>query len=147
MKKSKGLWLVGLAAGLCGQVHAQEKGVLGFWKEPEGSVIRVETCGNAVCAVLAVISPTAPARVDGKNPEASLRGRSLCGLRIGDGFQLKTATRAESGKLYDPKSGKTYSGRMESDGDELKLRGYIGVSLLGRTEKWKRVAPMQTCTR
>ena len=128
-------------------LHAQQTGVLGYWKEPGGSVIHVEACGNEVCAVLASISPSAPARVDGQNPDVTLRGRSLCGLRLGEGFQLSTPTRAEGGRLYDPKSGRTYRGRMESHGDELSLRGYIGFSMLGRTEKWSRTSAVATCER
>ena len=108
-------------------------------------MIRVEPCGDAVCAVLVQISPTAPGRVDANNPDAALRTRSLCGLRIGSGFQLKSETRAERGTLYDPKSGKTYRGSMESQGDQLNLRGYIGFSFLGKTERWNRAKPEATC--
>ncbi len=40
------------------------------------------------------------------------------------------------GTVYDPKSDKTYKGKMWRDGDNLKLRGYIGISLLGRSSTW-----------
>lgn len=126
---------------------AQEQGVEGFWKEPGGSVIHVEPCGDTLCATLVQISPAAPARVDGKNPDAALRQRTLCGLHIGEGFHIVTPTRAEGGTLYDPKSGKTYHGTLTSRGDQLDLRGYIGFSLLGRTEHWTRTPRAATCTR
>jgi uncharacterized protein (DUF2147 family) len=43
------------------------------------------------------------------------------------------------GKIYDPENGKTYSCKMVLDGEQyLKVRGYIGISLLGRTEIWTR---------
>jgi uncharacterized protein (DUF2147 family) len=39
----------------------------------------------------------------------------------------------------DPKSGKTYKCSMDFDGkDTLKVRGFIGISLIGRTQTWKR---------
>jgi uncharacterized protein (DUF2147 family) len=43
------------------------------------------------------------------------------------------------GSLYDPESGNTYSGNiiMKPDG-ALTLRGYIGISLFGRSEDWTR---------
>ncbi len=46
------------------------------------------------------------------------------------------------GKIMDPNNGKTYKcNAWFEDGnmDELKLRGYIGVSALGRNQTWKRV--------
>lgn len=44
------------------------------------------------------------------------------------------------GKLLEPKSGKIYNGkaRLSPDGNRLKLRGYMGVSLLGRSVVWIR---------
>jgi uncharacterized protein (DUF2147 family) len=44
----------------------------------------------------------------------------------------------EDGKIYDPKNGKTYSCKMTLEGNELKVRGYVGFSLLGRTTVWTR---------
>lgn len=44
------------------------------------------------------------------------------------------------GKILDPKNGKLYKCYVTLDGnDKLKLRGYIGFSLIGRTEYWYRV--------
>lgn len=128
-------------------LSGQEKGVLGYWKEPGGSVIHVDRCGTDVCATLVSISPAAPSRVDGKNPNHELQGQSLCGLQLGEGFHLVSAIRAEGGTLYDPKSGKTYHGVMTSNGNALDLRGYIGLSIFGRTERWTRIAAVNACTR
>lgn len=45
-----------------------------------------------------------------------------------------------NGRILDPKSGKIYKCVVELQGqDKLKVRGYIGVSLLGRTQVWERV--------
>ena len=55
---------------------------------------------------------------------------------FGHSFSDKKYT---EGKIYDPKSGKTYSGQItQSDTNTLKLRGYIGVSLIGRSTIWTR---------
>jgi uncharacterized protein (DUF2147 family) len=40
------------------------------------------------------------------------------------------------GTVYDPKSGNTYKAKMWRDGKNLKLRGYIGISLFGRSSQW-----------
>lgn len=47
----------------------------------------------------------------------------------------------ESGAILDPHNGKTYKlkGTLSADGKTLSLRGYIGVSLLGRNQTWKRI--------
>jgi uncharacterized protein (DUF2147 family) len=44
------------------------------------------------------------------------------------------------GKILDPKNGKLYKCSITLDGaDKLKIRGYIGVSMFGRTQYWQRV--------
>jgi uncharacterized protein (DUF2147 family) len=46
----------------------------------------------------------------------------------------------EGGAIYDPKSGNTYSLTCKlTDKNTLQLRGYMGISLLGRTDIWTRV--------
>jgi uncharacterized protein (DUF2147 family) len=42
------------------------------------------------------------------------------------------------GTIYDPKNGKTYSCKMTCKGKKLDIRGYIGISLIGRTTTWER---------
>ena len=47
----------------------------------------------------------------------------------------------------DPGSGSTYTCNIALDGDDrLRLRGYVGIPLLGRTTTWTRVgAEKQLC--
>lgn len=113
-------------------------GVLGDWERPSKAVLRFHPCCSDVCATIIRLSPTNPRKTDSRNPDASLRGRPLCGLDVGTGFRQVDANHLVGGHLYDPVSGKTYSGSAVSDGDEVKLRGYIGISWLGRTEIWHR---------
>jgi uncharacterized protein (DUF2147 family) len=76
---------------------------------------------------------------DGKNPDAGKRNRPLCGLTIGTGFAQKDGDHAVGGKLYDPESGRTYSGTITLvNGSTLKLHGYLGLPVFGRTEEWHR---------
>ena len=45
----------------------------------------------------------------------------------------------DGGTVYDPKTGNTYSVSLEFDGgNTLKVRGYLPVSGIGRTEVWTR---------
>ena len=75
---------------------------------------------------------------DEKNPDASLKKRTLKGVVI-----LKDMTYDngiwKNGTIYDPESGNTYKAtiKLKSDGN-LTLRGYIGVPALGRNSVWTR---------
>ena len=144
---SKRFAVLSLYVVLAHTLAAQDSGVQGYWKEPGGSVIHVETCGSSLCATLVAISPSAPSRMDGMNPDKSLRTRTLCGQRIGEDFHLTSDAKAEGGTIYDPKSGKTYHGILTAHGDTLNLRGYIGLALFGRTETWTRTGRTETCQR
>ncbi len=118
----------------------------GHWITPDKSIVQVFECGQQLCVRIETIAPKDAPRTDVSNPDTTLRSRPLCGLTIGTAFTLDGSDRAKDGKVYDPESGKTYSAQMQGSGDALKLRGYIGVALLGRTETWHRVtAPVPAC--
>ncbi len=77
--------------------------------------------------------------LDVNNPDKSKRKNPIIGLQIISGFEFNTEDSIwENGKIYDPESGKTYSCNIKKEGNKLKVRGYIGFSLLGRTEIWTK---------
>jgi len=80
------------------------------------------------------------AKTDRHNPDPSLRGRPLLGLQLLRGLRQTGGSTFKGGTIYDPESGRTYrcQARLTDDGT-LRFRGYIGVSLLGRTTIWTRV--------
>ena len=79
------------------------------------------------------------ADTDEKNPDPALRSRKLVGLEIFRGFSYDGDGRWSRGFIYDPNSGKTYRCKLNLvDRDTLEVRGFIGISLIGRTETWKR---------
>jgi uncharacterized protein (DUF2147 family) len=77
-------------------------------------------------------------KVDENNPDANLKKRPLLGLQILSGFDKDEDNKYINGSIYDPKNGKTYSCKMTYKGKTLDIRGYIGISLLGRTTVWER---------
>ena len=78
-------------------------------------------------------------KTDLKNPDPNLRKRTILGLEILKDFVFDDGKWTD-GSIYDPKSGKTYSCTLTlKDNGELSMRGYIGISLIGRSETWKRV--------
>ncbi len=55
------------------------------------------------------------------------------------GFKFDGQEAWEEGNVYDPKSGKGYDRTMKiDDKGNLAVRGFIGISLIGRTEIWQR---------
>jgi uncharacterized protein (DUF2147 family) len=78
-------------------------------------------------------------KLDEKNSKAGMRSRPVMGLPILSHFEKKDDKTYSDGEIYDPKNGKTYSSTITYRSDkELGIRGYIGVSLIGRTTKWTR---------
>ena len=83
---------------------------------------------------------------DRNNPNPALRDRSLKGITFLWGFTYDpNKNRWKDGKVYDPNNGKTYDAKLSlaKNGRTLKMRGYIGVSLFGRTAEFERVAPAE----
>jgi uncharacterized protein (DUF2147 family) len=77
-------------------------------------------------------------RVDIKNPDKNQQNQPLIGLVILKNFRFNDGA-WNDGKIYDPESGKTYSCNLSlKDNNTLKIRGYVGISLLGRTETWTK---------
>lgn len=72
--------------------------------------------------------------------EGPYHNKSLKGLTIVKGLKNTGGTSYDSGSILDPKSGKTYKlkGTLTDGGKKLELRGYIGVSALGRNQTWIR---------
>ncbi|MBR9976182.1 MAG: DUF2147 domain-containing protein [Bacteroidetes bacterium] len=79
-------------------------------------------------------------KVDKENPEEKQRSRPILGMVMLLDFEYDEDLVWEDGDIYDPKNGKTYSCKMtlSEDGRSLDVRGYIGISLIGRTQTWTR---------
>lgn len=67
-------------------------------------------------------------------------GKEIIGLEILKDFKAVSETKLEDGKITDPSNGKVYSCKIEliENGEKLKVRGFVGISLLGRTQVWQR---------
>jgi uncharacterized protein (DUF2147 family) len=77
-------------------------------------------------------------KLDTKNPDPAKKKNKILGLYNLRGFVYKGST-WEDGLIYDPDSGNDYSCIMTllPDGT-LKVRGYVGISLIGKTQIWNR---------
>ena len=79
-------------------------------------------------------------RRDKNNPDASKRDQPIIGLVVLRDFQYVGDHSWKKGTIYDPETGKTYKCNitLKEDGT-LKVRGFIGVSVVGRNSLWTRV--------
>jgi uncharacterized protein (DUF2147 family) len=79
-------------------------------------------------------------RIDRENPDPALRDRPILGLVIMRGVIFDGRDAWAKGRVYGPENGKEYRGRMTlTSPDVLSLRGYVGLPVFGRTERWTRV--------
>jgi len=80
------------------------------------------------------------AKVDTENPDEALRSQPIIGMTLMRDFRYDGKGLWHKGTIYDANNGKTYKSKMRlTDDGILKVRGFIGFSLLGRTEEWTRV--------
>lgn len=66
------------------------------------------------------------------------KNRPILGMEIIRGLK-KDGDEFTDGSITDPKSGKTYKCTIKRNGDQLNVRGYLGFSLIGRTQTWQKV--------
>lgn len=79
-------------------------------------------------------------KIDKNNPDKIKKTLPLLGLSNLLGFVYMGNNTWEEGTIYDPENGKTYSCIIKMDNvNTLKVRGYIGIQMVGRTDIWKRV--------
>jgi uncharacterized protein (DUF2147 family) len=120
--------------------------VLGTWLNgtKRGQIQVYKQGGTYFGKIVWLIEPTDPKtgkpRTDAKNPDASRKSRALLNLNIMYNFKYDGGNLWSDGKIYDPESGKEYNCKMTlTNPNTLEVRGYMGISLLGKTQTWTRV--------
>jgi uncharacterized protein (DUF2147 family) len=131
--------LISVAIFICTISNAQDQ-ALGMYFTPEkDGKIQIYKEGNKYFGKIVPINNNN--RKDINNPDEKLRSQPLAGLAFMKNFEYN-GKEWENGTIYDPDNGKTYSSSMwfeNNDYSKLKVRGFIGFSLLGRTAVFERV--------
>jgi len=116
---------------------------VGLWKTEDAQIEIFEADGKLsgkIAALNKEYTSDGIEKTDISNPDPAKRSRPLIGLVFMTGFTPEGPGKWDHGTVYDPKTGHTYASFLEYDGgDTLKLRGYIGISLIGRTAVWTKV--------
>lgn len=122
---------------------------MGLWlTQNERSVIQITPCEAGICGSVYWIIDGGM-QTDANNPDEAKRSAPLCGLPILWGFEKQRAGTWSNGNIYKADDGDLYSANLETQEDgTLKVRGYLGVSWLGKTQIWSRVnaADFQKCS-
>jgi uncharacterized protein (DUF2147 family) len=121
-----------------------QKSVIGRWKtidDETGKAVSIveifESHGKIYGKVVDVLIPKDRHKTCTKC-EGDDKNKPVLGLLVIKGLTRDGAD--YNGKILDPKHGKIYKCVVSlEEKDRLKVRGYIGISLLGRTQYWYRV--------
>lgn len=111
------------------------------------SIIRIDINDGTLTGTVLDVRHMAPETIarDGNPPkctqcEGKRHNQPIEGMVIMWGVH-KDGDEWNGGQVLDPKNGKTYKVKLNlvDGGQKLKVRGYVGISLFGRTQVWKRV--------
>lgn len=132
-----------------GPARAAEPSAAGLWEKlddagkPEGWFRIAERNGTYEGQIVRMFPKT-----PGEDPtsfrctkcEGDQKDAPVLGITFIKGMK-RSGLAYEDGKILDPRDGSLYSARMEvsPDGKELAVRGYLGISLLGQTQTWRRL--------
>ncbi len=149
-------WLLaGLVWLLCSSTAwANGDQLLGVWLSPDdkATIEIYQQDGKYSGRIIDLKEPLYPAgdesglegqpKIDRNNPDEALQDRPVIGLNLLRGFVYKGESKGvhqwHKGKIYDPGNGKDYKCTIKLNADgTLNLRGYIGISLFGRTQIWR----------
>jgi uncharacterized protein (DUF2147 family) len=119
--------------------HANPDGV---WSMSDGKVtVKVDDCGGNLCArIVGLKEPISKIdglpKVDRENPDPAKRKRPLIGLSILIGMK-PAGENYWKGAIYNPDDGKTYSGTVRYDGQNMKVKGCV-AGILCKTNTFVR---------
>lgn len=151
MKTAAFIAAVALSAAMPARAEADT--IFGRWLVESGkAVIELFSCGQEACGRLVWLKnpfdSVGDIKRDSLNPDPLARSRPLCGLTLVSGLVRKTDGEWESGEIYSTRDGKSYSLEVKTIGPtELAVRGYVGLSLFGKTQTWRRDGMLRnSCT-
>jgi uncharacterized protein (DUF2147 family) len=120
--------------------------LLGVWEPSHGKAkVKITKVGNKYFGKIVWLKfPTyddGTKKVDKNNPDPKMHETPLLGYKILKDFEYAGKKTWENGTIYDPENGSTYNCVIKlTNENTIEVRGYIGVSAIGRTDTWKRLS-------
>jgi uncharacterized protein (DUF2147 family) len=107
--------------------------------KPKSIVEISDTGGELQGKVVELLNPSKP-NPTCDNCDGDRKGKPIQGMTILWGVK-KDGDSWGGGKILDPEKGKVYGATLtpEAGGQKLQVRGYLGISMLGRTQEWNKV--------
>jgi len=125
-------------------INLSGQSVLGVWKTIDDNTkdpkshVKIYEKGGKVYGKVVKLLPAATTKVCIDCP-GNKKGKSLIDLDI-LWDMVKDGNVYDDGEIVDPANGKVYSCKLYlKDKNTLIVRGYLGISLLGRSQTWYRV--------
>jgi len=145
MKTTLLAFLIFTGTSVMSQTSKDPDAITGVWLTGEGEG-KVEIFrntekfqGKIVWLKEPIDEKTGKPKTDQNHPDKANRDRPIIGLVNLWGFKFNSKDKWENGRVYDPKNGKEYKCVISlKDLNTLEVRGYVGITLIGRTEIWKR---------
>lgn len=123
----------------------QANDILGIWfNEEKDAKVKIyleneKYYGKVIWLEEPIDPDTGNPKLDDENSDEELAKRPIMGMLLMTAFVFDGDDEWEDGEIYDPKSGNNYSCFMKFDSkDVLKVRGFIGISWIGRTTYWTK---------
>jgi uncharacterized protein (DUF2147 family) len=145
MKKIASLLTVLLFSFFVGFAQQNGDDILGVWETGNGKAqVKITKVGNyyfgRIVWLKIPLDAEGKPKVDKNNEDPNKKNNPILGLQLVGGFEYKGSNLWENGTIYDPETGKTYNCKITLvDANNMNIRGFIGISMFGRTDSWKRV--------
>jgi len=139
--------VLAISSNLSAQTAVSPELITGTWLTASGKAkVKISKEGNVYNGKIVWLRDPLNAegkpKTDKNNPNDALKLMPLMGLNMLKNFVFDE-DQWVNGTIYDPENGKTYSCKVKYRDGKLDVRGYIGISLLGRTETWFKVADIK----
>ena len=119
--------------------------LVGIWEPGHGKAkVKITKVGNKYFGKIVwlkePLNDKGEKKTDANNPDPKMHDTPLLGYKILKDFEYVGKGVWENGTIYDPENGSLYSCTITKKSDtKIEVRGYIGVSMIGRTDTWTRL--------
>lgn len=119
--------------------------LMGVWEPSHGKArVKITKVGNKYFGKIVWLKEPkyddGTPKVDKNNPDSKMHSTPLLGYSILKDFEYSGKKTWSNGTIYDPENGSTYNCTIKlTNENTIEVRGYIGVSAIGRTDTWTRM--------